>query len=200
MTVWQSLRTAGIRLFPLLAVLGGVAGVGISGGPVLQREMTLVLVYVVIVVGMYSFIGTSGVMSFGHISFVAIGAYTTALLTVPIGKKEVLLPDLPSALRELEVHPLVAILAASLLAAAFAAVIGIPLMRLRGIAAGLSLLATLIIVFTVAGQWETVTRGRLTMMGVPRGTNVTRSLVVACVAVVMAWTLFDRFLSQRRSI
>ena len=41
------------------------------------------LVNVVLVVGLYTFAGNSAILSFGHMSFMAIGAYATALLTIP---------------------------------------------------------------------------------------------------------------------
>ena len=41
------------------------------------------LVKVSIVVALYVFIGNSGVLSFGHISFVALGAWTAGVLSVP---------------------------------------------------------------------------------------------------------------------
>ena len=37
----------------------------------------------IIVLGLQIFSGNSGVLSFGHIAFMAIGAYTSALLTIP---------------------------------------------------------------------------------------------------------------------
>ena len=47
------------------------------------------LINVVLVVGLYVFAGNSGVLSFGHMSFMAIGAYTTALITIPLVQKGV---------------------------------------------------------------------------------------------------------------
>ena len=38
------------------------------------------LVSVAIVVGIYVFVGNSGVLSFGHISFVAVGAWAAGVL------------------------------------------------------------------------------------------------------------------------
>ena len=52
-----------------------------------QTYFTDALVKVVIVVALYVFIGNSGVVSFGHISFVAIGAWTAGVLSVPAGRK-----------------------------------------------------------------------------------------------------------------
>ena len=52
------------------------------------------LVSVSIVVALYVFIGNSGVLSFGHISFVAIGVWTAGVLTVPSAEKPAIMPNL----------------------------------------------------------------------------------------------------------
>ena len=52
------------------------------------------LVNVAIVVALYVFIGNSGVVSFGHISFVAVGAFAAGLATIPTDVKPNILPDL----------------------------------------------------------------------------------------------------------
>ena len=52
------------------------------------------LVNVSIVVALYVFIGSSGVLSFGHISFVAVGAWTAGVLSVPATEKSAIMPDL----------------------------------------------------------------------------------------------------------
>ena len=49
----------------------------------------------VLVVGLYVFIGNSGVISFGHIGFTCLGAYATAWLTIPPPMKKMTLPGLP---------------------------------------------------------------------------------------------------------
>ena len=66
------------------------------------------------------FSGNSGVMSFGHVMFMAAGAYTTAYLTIPVPLKKTLFADLPGALSWLaEVHSSfpVALVAGGLVAA-----------------------------------------------------------------------------------
>src|SRR5215213_2915244 len=67
---------------------------------VFQREITQMMINVVLVVGLYVFAGSSGVLSFGHMSFMAVGAYATALLTMPEAQKGFLLPDLPGILAD----------------------------------------------------------------------------------------------------
>jgi branched-chain amino acid transport system permease protein len=46
------------------------------------RLATLYLIYVTGVVGMQIYSGNSGIISFGHAGFMALGAYASALLTI----------------------------------------------------------------------------------------------------------------------
>ncbi len=45
------------------------------------------------------FSGNSGVLSFGHVAFMAIGAYTSALLTIPPEIKEFTYLEMPGFLK-----------------------------------------------------------------------------------------------------
>ena len=48
-----------------------------------NRTFVVFLVNVMLVLSIQAFIGNSGIVSFGHVAFMGIGAYTTALLTIP---------------------------------------------------------------------------------------------------------------------
>ena len=65
-----------------------------------QAYFTDALVKVAIVVALYVFIGNSGVLSFGHISFVAVGAWTAGVLSVPSSEKPAIMPNLAHVLRD----------------------------------------------------------------------------------------------------
>jgi branched-chain amino acid transport system permease protein len=158
-----------------------------SGDPVLQRDVTTMLVTMVFVVGFYVFVGDSGILSFGHASFMAIGAYVAAWLTIPPERKDVLFPHLPALLRGAELAPLPAAVIAGLAAAAFAFVIGWPLMRISGMACALALFAILLIVNNVASNWEDWTRGTLAVLGVPTNTDMNSALAVAILAICAAY-------------
>lgn len=145
------------------------------------------LIDIVLVVGLQIFIGNSGVLSFGHMSFMAIGAYVGAILTIPPLLKSSLLPALPAFIRNSQLSTAPAIAIAAAVAAVVALIVAIPLMRLSGIAASLSTFAFLLIVYTVASNWDQVTRGRETMLGVPANTTMTRALIGAIVAIVIAY-------------
>ncbi|MEX2375365.1 MAG: branched-chain amino acid ABC transporter permease [Dehalococcoidia bacterium] len=155
--------------------------------PLVRRDVTTMLVYVVFVVGLYVFVGNSGILSFGHASFMLIGAYVTALVTIPVTTKSVLLPHLPSFVADLQLSVVPAAAMAGIVAALFAGLAGAPLMRLAGIAATIATFALLLVANTVANNWDAVTRGRGTMIGVPTETTRYRALLFACLAIVVAY-------------
>ena len=76
-----------------------VAALGSQLNPVRQLEFGEALVSVAIVVAIYVFVGNSGVLSFGHISFVAVGAYLSGILTLDVEQKNLILPTMFGVLR-----------------------------------------------------------------------------------------------------
>src|SRR5712691_5460137 len=75
-----------------LVVVAALLGTAVSQST--QTYFTDALVKVAIVVALYVFIGNSGVLSFGHISFVAVGAWTAGVLSVPAAEKPAIMPNL----------------------------------------------------------------------------------------------------------
>ena len=53
------------------------------GSRAFNRTVVEMFINIMVVVGLYVFVGNSGLLSFGHISFMCLGAYTTAWLTIP---------------------------------------------------------------------------------------------------------------------
>lgn len=187
---WRALVERGRRDWPLIVLMiltALVAQVQLLGGDVLGREVTSALVNMVLVIALYIFIGNSGVFSFGHMSFMAVGAYTTAILVIPPETKSFLLPDLPGFLAGAEVAALPATLLAGLAATVFAAIVALPLMRLSGLAAALATFAVLVIVFVVADNWTTFTGGSSGLANVPTTTSAGVALAWALIAMVAAY-------------
>jgi branched-chain amino acid transport system permease protein len=180
----------GVReIWPLLSLIVLtvlVAQIEYLGGEVLQREVTTALINMVLVVSLYIFIGNSGVFSFGHIAFMAIGAYATAIMTIPHDEKLVTLAELPRFLEDVHLTTVPATIIAGLVAAVFAAIIALPLMRLSGLAASLATFTVLVIVFVVADNWTALTGGSDGLANVPTVISVNDALVWALVAMVGA--------------
>jgi branched-chain amino acid transport system permease protein len=184
----RSVLEATLRGAPALVLVGAlfvVAVLGSFGSASFAIEVATLLTFAVVVIGMYSFIGLSGVVSFGHVAFMAIGAYTAALITTPVTMKHVLLPDLPQFLATASIgQPLSAVVAGAA-AAVVALVIAPVTMRLSGIAAALAMLAVLVIVNVVIRQAESITGGLRAMTGVPVDTTVWSAFVWAAIAVAL---------------
>lgn len=158
------------RLVPLVVLAAVILAVILLGGfadAVIQRRVTFALVNLSAVVALYVFMGNSGILNFSTAGFMAIGAYTSALLTMLPAMKQTFLPDLPAVLATAQVSPLTGALAGGALAALLACIVGWPLMRLSGIAAGIATLSLLIIGYIVLGNWTSVTGGQQSLMGVP---------------------------------
>ena len=86
-------------LVPLALVVATAALADTVSGPH-QLEFATALVMVAVVVALYTFVGHSGVISFGHISFVAVGAYLAGLATIDPATKltwpKEMTPELPT--------------------------------------------------------------------------------------------------------
>ena len=73
------------RLWPLVALVAAVGLLALitSFAPaVLQRRATQGLINLIAVVGLYVFAGNSGLLSFGNVAFMAVGAYVLSLIHI----------------------------------------------------------------------------------------------------------------------
>jgi branched-chain amino acid transport system permease protein len=155
---------------------------------------------IILVVGLQIFSGNSGVLSFGHIAFMAVGAYTSALLTVPTEIKKFTFLTMPSFLSSwifpAEFSALEGLLAGAGFATVFALVVVAPIVRLSGVAAGIATLAVLVIVYHFNIQTTSITRGTSTWIGVPGTTTFVSALVWALIAIAVAFV----FQQSRRGL
>jgi branched-chain amino acid transport system permease protein len=157
------------------------------GDTILKQDATYMLIYLIAVLGLYTFTGLSGVLSFGHVAFVAIGCYLTAIITMPVTQKGLLLPSLPHLLHSTTIGTVPAII----IAAAFTGVVGyimaIPLMRLSGLPAAIATLAVLEISQVVENHWTAVTRGNQTFIGAPIDTTRWGAFAWAAAAITAVY-------------
>jgi branched-chain amino acid transport system permease protein len=90
-----------------------------------RQLFTLMGLYAIVAVGLSLLMGFAGQISLGQGAFYAVGAYTAGILTLGLDPDERLLP-------ESGIDPWLAVVCAPLVTAAIAALIGVPLLRLRG--------------------------------------------------------------------
>src|SRR5262249_61452126 len=115
-----------------LVVVAALLGTTVSQST--QTYFTDTLVKVAIVVALCVFHGNSGVLSFGHISFAALGAWTAGVLSVPVSAKPAIMPNLAHFLAHRTVGNVQSLALAAAVGGIFALVVGVPLMRLSGLA------------------------------------------------------------------
>jgi branched-chain amino acid transport system permease protein len=167
-----------------------------------QTYFTDTLVKVSIVVALYVFIGNSGVLSFGHISFVAVGAWTAGVLTVPPGEKPAIMPNLAHFLLHRHVGNVTSLALAALVGGVFAFVVGVPLMRLSGLAAGIATFAVLEITYNLLQYEERIGPGLNAFSSVPETTGLRQAAIGAVVCIVAAFVYarsrFGRLLRATR--
>jgi branched-chain amino acid transport system permease protein len=180
------LRAAFELLGPIVLVIA-VALVGTVVSASTQTYVVNTLVNVAIVVALYVFIGNSGVVSFGHISFVAVGAWAAGVLAIPVSEKPAIMPHLFGFLRDTTVGNIPTLAIAAGVGAAYALVVGLPLMRLSGLAAGIATFGVLEITHNVLRYWEKIGPGVTTFSSVPETTGLLQASVVAVIAVVVAF-------------
>jgi ABC-type branched-subunit amino acid transport system permease subunit len=130
------------RYWPLLALcvaVTAIVAIASFGSAQLQVTITEMLIRLIAVVGTYVFIGNSGILSFGHIGFMCIGAYAAAWATVDPNWKQMMLTGLPDFLQANQYGFIPAVAGGGLLAALVALRLGSAIMRLSGIAGSLRL-------------------------------------------------------------
>lgn len=104
-------------------------------------QLTFVLIYSVVGLGLMLLAGFTGLFSIGHAAFLGVGAYTQAVLNnhgVPFP---------------------IALAAAGLLSAGVGVIVGMPALRVKGIYLGIATLAFGFVVEEVFARWESVTGG-----------------------------------------
>lgn len=173
----------------LVAIVGVVALLGAFTDPIIERVAVGALVSTIVVLGISIYSGNSGIMSFGHVAFMAIGAYVAAYLSIPPALKKSMFSQLPEPLaflRDVSAPLPVVFLVAAAAAAIFALITAPAMARLSGLQSGIATLALLVITFTVVNSWTEVTRGSSAMIGLPRLTTPLVAFLCAAVAVVIA--------------
>jgi branched-chain amino acid transport system ATP-binding protein len=131
-------------------------------------------------VGLNVLLGLSGQVSFGHVGFYALGAYTVAILTVTA--KWSLWAALPIA---------------ALVATVTGALLALPAVRVRGPYLAMVTIAFGFIVEHVAVEWRGVTGGQNGIMGIP-STLGERGVALLAIGVAALATAAYHFLERSR--
>jgi len=152
---------------------------------------------VILVLGLQMFMGNSGILNWTYVGFVGIGAFAASIGSTPSAVKAMGVPNMYPALVDIQMPILPALLVGGLVAAAIAALIAWPLMRLSDAVGVITLFATLIVIHVVMTQWDNVTNGPRTFFGVPFYTTLWIAVIAACVTIVVAHMFRESSLGLR---
>jgi branched-chain amino acid transport system permease protein len=169
-----------------------------SGQAFWQGLVINLTIFIILVVALNLSSGFTGVFSLGHIGFMALGAYVSAILTLPLREKGDYLPNLPDWLAGVHLDQtlgpvpigfLAATLIAGILVTAIAWLVGRVLMRLSGHFVAVATLGFLVIVRVVLFNADSLTRGSRTFSNVAPYTNLWWTGAWALVAIYVVWRL-----------
>ena len=147
--------------------------------------MTSFLITTIAVIGLQIFSGNSGIISFGHAGFVALGAYLSGILTMSAAMKGVVLPSLPGWIGRIELSLPAALLTTVLLVGLVGVIIGCVIVRLGGYAAAIASLGVLVIVHAVLLGLPDLTRGAQTFYGILPLTTFPVALIATIGAAIV---------------
>jgi branched-chain amino acid transport system permease protein len=188
-------------LGPLAAIIvlaAVLAGLQLAGLAFWQGLFVNLGIFIILVVSLNLSNGFTGVFSLGHIGFMALGAYVSAILTLPLREKQNYLPNLPAWLAGIHLDGtiagfpigfLLATVIAGALVALIALLVGLVLMRLSGHFVAVATLGFLVIVRVVLVNADTFTRGSRTFSNVTTYSNLWWVWGWALVTLYVVWRL-----------
>ena len=112
-------------------------------------------VYALIAVSMNLLNGFTGLFSLGQAGFMLVGAYSYAILTIPMAKRAAVYQYYDGGWVQFTIGFLPALLIAGVVAAIFAALIGMPVLRLKGDYLAIATLGFAEIIRAIV-QWDTI--------------------------------------------
>ena len=187
-----------IRLGAILLLAVGLTLLQLSGRAFWQGFVINLGIFMILVLSLNLASGFTGVFSLGHIGFMALGAYGSAILTLPLAKKADYLPNLPAWLAAVHfdfyLGPfplgfLLATLLAAGLVAGVALLVGLVLMRLSGHFVAVATLGFLVIVRVILFNADNFTRGSRTFSNVTPYTGLWWVWCWAILTLYVVWRL-----------
>lgn len=196
-TLKSTLQRSGV-----FVLLGGLIlmmiGLEASGSSLWQGIFINLGMYIILVAALNLSNGFTGVFSLGHIGFMALGAYISAILTLPLAQKRSYLPDLPGWLStvhfDVMIGPfplgfLLATLIAGLMVMGVALLVGAVLMRLSGSFVSVATLGFLVIVRVILINASDFTRGSRTFSNVTAYTDMWWVYLWVVLTLYVIWRL-----------
>ena len=154
--------------------------------------ISLIGVYIIASASLNLTNGYTGLFSLGHAGFMAVGAYTSALLSFPVDMRSIFaLSPLPGLLGGPDfAWPFFpSVLAGGIMAAILAAIVGVPVLRLKGHYLSVASLGLMIVITALAMNLRDLTRGSIGINSIPTYTNIWWAYIWAVATVFVIWRI-----------
>jgi branched-chain amino acid transport system permease protein len=184
------------NIYSLIGVIAIAAFIFIADktfGPYPLRIFNLCAVYIVLALSLNLTNGFTGMFSLGHAGFMAIGAYTSALLTMSPAQKTMnfVLTPIIAPLANVQLPFIPALLIAGLLTALAGFLIGMPVLRLRDDYLAIATLGFSEIIRVIFTNTQSITNGPLGIKGLPKYSTTPVVWIFAALAVVFMVALVN---------
>lgn len=107
-------------------------------------------IYIILALSLNLIVGYTGIPAMGHAAFSCVGAYTSALLALNYG-----------------VTPFIGLLIGACTAALLGLIVSYPAIKLKGDYLALATFGTAVIIYSIAKNWMSLTRGPMGLPGIP---------------------------------
>ena len=148
--------------------------------------LILIGIYLILAISLQLALGYSGLLNLGHVAFYAIGAYTSALLTLN------------------GYNFLFSFIMAGIIAMIFGYLLSLPTNKLKGDYLALATLGFSYVVYAVLLNWTSLTRGPLGLPGIPKpmilGLNFSNNfsfLILVVIVALITYFVLERLTSSR---
>lgn len=178
-----------------IVILGAIFALdnGYVGNNYYKRILNLGAIYAIVSCSMNLVNGFTGLFSLGQAGFMAIGAYTVAIFTVPTNLREAIFYVIPmnEALLGIELPFFVALVLGGLFAALIAVIIGLPVLRLKSDYLAIATLGVSEIIRIVFNNITSITNGPLGINRIPSISTMWLPFGVAFVSIGIMWLLIN---------
>lgn len=196
-----SLGLAGVIVVALILV-GTVA----SPTSMLYKVLQMGAIYALLAVTMNLLNGFTGLFSLGQAGFMTLGAYTFAVLTIPVNSKAGVyyLFGVTDVLKNVELPWFVALIIAGAVSALFAFLIGMPMLRLKSDYFAIATLgfAEVVRIVVASKPMNRITNGSMGLTKIPGFSNffvpfIVSGICIAIIALIMRSTYGRAFKAVR---
>lgn len=161
----------------------------------LRTVTQMASIYALLAVSLNLLNGFTGLFSLGQAGFMTLGAYTYAVLTIPVSSKDTVyyMYGVIEPLQNVSLPLVVGILLGGIVAAVFAALIGAPVLRLKSDYLAIATLgfAEVVRIVVASSILNRITNGSLGLTAIPKFKSYYGIFIVVAICIGIIWLVIN---------